>query len=102
MTRFLHVISPCNLLQQALLQLHQPSQGPNPPTFGWLEFMSCFLKPASRMNVWGVSIQPEIMAFRVAIKMKAHPITTYLHMEKVRDCDILMNCMSFLPVNFPG
>lgn len=40
--------------------------------------MPCFLKPASRVDVGGVSIQPEIMAFRVTIKVETHPVTTHL------------------------
>lgn len=40
--------------------------------------MPRLLKPASRVDVGGVSIQPEIMALRVAIKVEAHPVTTHL------------------------
>lgn len=40
--------------------------------------MSCLFKPASRVDVRGVSIQPKIMALRVAVKVETHPITTYL------------------------
>lgn len=47
-------------------------------TFWRLEFMSCLLKPARRVDVRGVSIQPEIMTLRVAIKVEAHPVTTHL------------------------
>lgn len=41
------------------------------------------------MNVRGVGIQPEIMTFRVAIKMKAHPVTTYLQARKAREGSML-------------
>lgn len=51
--------------------------------------MARFLKPTSRMNVRRVGIQPEIMTFRVAIKMKAHAITTYLQVGKASERNLL-------------
>lgn len=40
--------------------------------------MPRLLKPASRVDVRGVSIQPEVVALRVAIKVETHPVTTHL------------------------
>lgn len=44
--------------------------------------MPRLLKPASGVDVGGVSIQPEIMALRVAIKVEAHPVTAHLPARK--------------------
>lgn len=40
--------------------------------------MPCLLKPASRVDVRGVGVQPEVMALRVAIEVETHPVTTHL------------------------
>lgn len=40
--------------------------------------MPCLLKPASRVDVRGVSIQPEVVALRVAIEVETHPVATHL------------------------
>ena len=40
--------------------------------------MPRLLKPASGVDVRGVSVQPEIMALRVAIEVEAHPVTAHL------------------------
>lgn len=40
--------------------------------------MSCLLKPASRMNVWGVGVDPEVMALRITIEVQTKAVATHL------------------------
>lgn len=61
--------------------------------------MSCLFKPASRVDVRGVSIQPKIMALRVAVKVETHPITTYLshRQDKVHGWVLWINSLQLHP-----
>lgn len=47
-------------------------------TFGRLQLMPSLLKPTSRMNVWGVGIDPEVTALRISIKVQAQAVATHL------------------------
>jgi hypothetical protein len=38
----------------------------------------CLLKPASRVNVRGVGIDPEVVALRIPIKVQTETIATHL------------------------
>ena len=50
----------------------------SPLTFGSVQFVSCAFTPACRVDVGGVGIHPEVVAVRVAIKMKPQPVATDL------------------------
>lgn len=46
--------------------------------------MSRLLAPASRMNVRGVGIDPEVMALSIPIKVQAQAVATHLAMKRIR------------------
>lgn len=50
----------------------------SPLTFGSVQFVSCALAPACRVDVGGVGIHPEVVAVGVAVKMEPQPVTTDL------------------------
>lgn len=47
-------------------------------TFRREQLMTRFFTPANRMDVWGISINPEVIALRIAIKMQSHSVSLYL------------------------
>lgn len=50
----------------------------SPLTFGSVQFVSCALTPAWRVDVGGVGIHPEVVAVGVAVKMEPQSVTTDL------------------------
>lgn len=36
--------------------------------------MACFFTPAHRMDVWGISISPEVVALWVTIEVQSHSV----------------------------
>lgn len=67
--------------------------------------MPCLLKPASRVDVRRVGVQPEVMALRVAIEVETHPVTTHLPAGREEKERAMETCccpwMSITPPSLP-
>lgn len=57
----------------------------SPLTFRSVQFVSCALTPACRVDVRGVGVHPEVVAVRVAVKMEPKSITTDLDDDKIHE-----------------
>ncbi len=63
----------------------------SPLTFGSVQFVSCALTPAWRVDVGGVGVHPEIVAVRVAIKMESKSVTTDLDDDMIHERNSRLN-----------
>lgn len=47
-------------------------------TFGRLQLVPSLLKPASRVDVGGIGIDPEVMALRIPIEVQTQAVAAHL------------------------
>lgn len=63
-------------------------------TFWWMKLVTCFLTPSNRMNVWRISVHPEIITIWVSIKMEPYSVATNLNARTYNIQHCVLKCLS--------